>query len=103
MTIFELLTWFGVPSLFAISAFCLRSCLTLAKQLNILIRAQKAQMRAQLLKDYDQYINRGWISNIELDEWMNQYSAYHVLQGENGVLDNRKVNLLNLQVRQIPN
>ena len=98
-----LLGLIGIPSIFSMTMFCIKKCNIYTKQLAILMKAQKAQMRAQLIKDFDEYIKRGWISNIELDEWMNQYEAYHVLQGPNGVLDNRKNKLLELQVRQIPN
>lgn len=86
----------GVPSIFTMCAWCVKECSKYSKQLVILMKAQKAQMRAQLLKDYKYYQAQGWVSDIELKEWVNQYQAYHELVGENGVLDDRYKKILNL-------
>ncbi|MBQ0090885.1 MAG: hypothetical protein KBT27_16290 [Prevotellaceae bacterium] len=86
----------GIPSIFSLTMWCVKECTKYSKQLIILMRAQKAQMRAQLLKDYSFYKNQGWISDVELKEWVNQYNAYHELVGENGVLDDRYKKLLEL-------
>ncbi len=88
----------GIPSIFSLTMWCVNKCNTYTKQLIILMKAQKAQMRAQLLKDYKMYTERGEISNIELREWENQYKAYHELVGDNGILDDRYEKLLNLTV-----
>lgn len=96
VTIVTYLGIFGIPSIFTISAYCYRKCDTYTKQLMILMKAQKAQMRAQLLKDYYHYERQGWISDIEMQEWQNQYQAYHELVGPNGVLDDRYQKLINL-------
>jgi len=66
------------------------------KHIDILQRAQKAQMRSQLLKQYDDYMAQGYIEPIYLDDWMNQYKAYHALVGPNAVLDARKEELIHL-------
>ena len=47
-------------------------------------------MRSQLLEQYYLIKERGFVWSDELDDWMNQYTAYHALVGENGVLDARK-------------
>lgn len=86
----------GIPSIFSMTMYCIKKCRFYTKQLNILMRAQKAQMRAQLLKDYQYYENQGYIPYIELKEWQNQYQAYHELVGENGILDDRYNKLLDL-------
>lgn len=88
----------GIPSIFSLTMWCVNKCNAYTKQLIILMKAQKAQMRAQLLKDYKMYTERGEISNIELCEWENQYKAYHELVGDNGILDDRYEKLLNLTV-----
>lgn len=87
---------FGIPSIFAMTAWCIRKCNQYTRQLIVLMQAQKAQMRAQLLKDYAHYREQGWISDIEMQEWQNQYNSYHQLVGENGVLDDRYEKLMNL-------
>lgn len=84
----------GVPSIFAMTMYCIKECRKFAKQLDILHSAQKAQMRSQLLVQYYEIKNRGWVWSDELDDWMNQYNAYHELVGENGVLDSRKSELI---------
>lgn len=85
----------GIPSVFAIVAYIAKIMLKLAKKITILMDAQQAQMRGQLLDKYHEYIKRGSITDMELTEWINQYNAYHSL-GANGVLDKRKEELLNL-------
>lgn len=86
----------GFPSLFAICIFFVKICKKHLEQINTLMKAQKAQMRAQLLKDFNYYSKRGWIGDAELQEWSNQYTAYHNLVGENGVLDDRYQQLIRL-------
>lgn len=83
----------GIPSIFAMMVYCLRLCTKYATQIKILHAAQKAQMRSQLLAQYYTIKERGWVWADELDDWMNQYKAYHDLVGENGVLDARSIEL----------
>ena len=63
--------------------------------MKILAKAQQAQMRSQLLEQYHYYMDGGWISEEHMEDWENQYQAYHSL-GENGVLDSRREELLKL-------
>lgn len=83
----------GIPSIFAMTMYCIKECRKFTKQLEILHSAQKAQMRSQLLDKYYIIKERGFVWRDELDEWSNGYKAYHELVGENGVLDARKVEL----------
>lgn len=83
----------GIPSIFAMTLYCIRECCKFTKQLGILHSAQKAQMRSQLLEKYYLIKDRGFVFADELDEWMNSYNAYHDLVGINGVLDARKKEL----------
>ncbi len=85
----------GVPSIFAMTMWCIRCCLQYSRQLKVLVKAQQAQMRSQLLEQYHFYMNDGWISEEHMEDWENQYQAYHSL-GENGVLDKRRDALLEL-------
>lgn len=85
----------GIPSIFAMTAWCIRNCLHYTKQLKVLAKAQQAQMRSQLLEQYHHYMDDGWISEEHMEDWENQYQAYHSL-GENGVLDSRRETLLKL-------
>ena len=64
-------------------------------QLKTLAKAQQAQMRSQLLEQYHKHLSAGWISEEDMEEWENQYQAYHSL-GENGVLDSRRETLMQL-------
>lgn len=98
----QFVTWlgiFGIPSIFSLTMWCVKKCNIYTKQLKILMAAQKAQMRAQLLKDYGIFMERGSIMQIELDEWENQYQAYHQLVGPNGILDDRRLNLFKLPIK----
>lgn len=92
----EISTWLsilGIPTIFALTSWCVKSCIKFTKKLEILHAAQKAQMRSQLLEQYYHIKSRGYVWSDELDDWVNQYKAYHELVGDNGVLDARKVEL----------
>ena len=86
----------GVPSIFTMIAGMIIAIRKSVRHIDILQRAQKAQMRSQLLKQYDDYMAQGYIEPIYLDDWMNQYDAYHALVGANAVLDARKDDLIHL-------
>lgn len=95
----EFVSWLGmigIPSIFTMTIWCIRRCFTYTSQLKILCAAQKAQMRSQLLNQYYYYKKQGSICSDDLDDWMNQYKAYHELVGDNGVLEKRKAELLAL-------
>lgn len=97
----EILTWmgvFGVPSIFAICVASLKICKKYTKQIKILMKSQQAQMRTKLLELYHTYIDRGYITEEELEDWENQYQAYHEL-GQNGILDARREALMKLPTR----
>lgn len=92
----ELIAWLGVlgiPSIFAMTSWCIKCCIHYTKQLKVLAKAQQAQMRSQLLEQYHLYVDSGWISEEQMEDWENQYKAYHSL-GENGILDSRREQLL---------
>lgn len=86
----------GVPSIFTMIAGMIVAIRKLVRHIDILQKAQKAQMRSQMLNQYESYITDGYIENIYLDDWMNQYKAYHELMGDNDVLDARKDELIRL-------
>ena len=92
----DYLALLGVPSIFTIIIFLYRKLRKSYDSINILQAAQKAQMRSQLLKQYDEYMAQGYIEPIYLDDWMNQYNAYHQLVGANAVLDARMEDLIHL-------
>lgn len=98
-TVVDYLALLGVPSIFTIIIFLYRKLKKSYDNINILQAAQKAQMRSQLLKQYDEYMAQGYILPIYLDDWMNQYNAYHKLVGANAVLDARKDDLIHLPNR----
>ena len=97
--VIKFITWMGmlgIPSIFAMTAWCIKRCVQYTKQLKVLAKAQQAQMRSQLLQQYHLYMDDGWISEEHMEDWENQYQAYHCL-GENGVLDSRRADLLKLK------
>lgn len=95
----EFIAWMGIlgiPSIFAMTTWCIKSCIQYTKKLKVLAKAQQAQMRSQLLQQYHLYMDAGWISEEHMEDWENQYQAYHSLD-ENGVLDSRRADLLKLK------
>lgn len=94
----EFVSWLGilgVPSIFTMTLWCIKSCIQYTRQLKVLAKAQQAQMRSQLLEQYHSYIKDGYISEEHMEDWENQYQAYHSL-GENGILDSRRETLMKL-------
>lgn len=89
----------GIPSIFTLVLGCIKMCLSYAKQIKILMQSQQAQMRTKLLELYHEYMEEGWISDEDLEDWENQYQAYHSL-GKNGILDSRRQQLLSLPNRK---
>lgn len=89
-TVLDWMAIIGIPTIFGLTSWCVKSCIKFTHKLEILHAAQKAQMRSQLLTQYYLIKERGFVWSDELDDWMNQYKAYHSLVGDNGVLDARK-------------
>ena len=86
---------FGIPSIFSMTMWCIKSCNKYTKQLKVLMESQQAQMRSHLLAQYKEYIEQGWIDIEDLDDWENQYQKYHLL-GANGVMDRKRDQILAL-------
>lgn len=94
----EFVSWLGIlgiPSIFTMILYCIGYCKKYTKQMKVLAKAQQAQMRSQLLEQYHRYIKDGYISEEHMEDWENQYQAYHSL-GENGILDSRRETLMKL-------
>jgi len=87
----------GVPTIFALTVWCVKACIKFTKALQFISSAIKSEIRYDLIKDYEVYQKRGWCSLIEQTEWLNRYSSYHNLYGENGVLDTKKLVIENMQ------
>lgn len=90
----------GMPSMFLMVSWCVKSCYGFIKRMGVVENAQKAQMRGQLLDRYYLIKERGFVWQDELTEWVNQYKAYHELRGDNQVLDARCEELLNFPSKQ---
>lgn len=89
----------GIPSIFAMTGFCIKCCVSYTKKLKILMKSQQAQMRSKLLEQYHKYKAQGYILESDLEDWENQYQSYHSL-GQNGVLDARREALLKLPTKK---
>lgn len=91
----------GLPSIFTMVVWVVRRVKKLLKQMIYLMGACKAIIRQDLINDYFEYEERcqngGNITLTELDEWMNRYKAYHMLVGDNGVLDDKYKKMLDFK------
>lgn len=90
------LSLLGLPGIGMVIFYMFRTLAKTIGEIKILQSAQKAQMRSQLLAQYDKYMAQGYIEPIYLDDWINQYDAYHKLVGANAVLDARREDLIHL-------
>lgn len=97
--IFQITATLGLPTIFAMLLWLSKKIISYSRQMKTLMTAQQAQMRGQLLKDYYKYVERGYIYEAELEDWENQYQAYHSL-GANGIMDKRRERLFNLEVKE---
>lgn len=98
MIILNFIAVLGFPTVFAMIVALSKKINKYSGQIKILMNAQQAQMRSQLLKDYYKYKERGFIYEAELQDWLNQYEGYHTL-GANGIMDKRKETLMNMETR----
>lgn len=99
MIILNFMAVLGIPTIFGIVVAVYKKFKTYSGELKILMAAQQAQMRSQLLKDYYTYTKRGYVLESELEDWESQYQAYHSL-GANGILDSRRDVLMKLEARK---
>lgn len=102
-TVKEFVSWLGIigiPSIFIMTTWCIKSCIKFAKLLKVLLDSQQAQMRSQLLAQYKKYIKQGWIDLDDLEDWENAYQKYHLL-GANGVMDAKRDALLQLPNQEV--
>ena len=88
----------GFPTVFAVIVALSKKMGKFSKQIKILMEAQQAQMRSQLLKDYYTYKRRGFVYESELEDWENLYNNYHTL-GANGIMDKRRETLMSLETK----
>lgn len=91
MNFYQIWTIIGVPSVLSCAAFLYRQ----GKKVSVLMKAQQAQMRQTLMDLYHKYKDQGYVEDDDMDDWENQYQAYHSL-GKNGILDKRREELLKL-------
>lgn len=65
------------------------------KEIRALKKGMQALLRDRLLQSYRYYVEKGYATAEERDNWENMYRQYHAL-GENGVMDNLREKLLDL-------
>ena len=99
LLVLNFLAVLGVPTIFAVVVALTKKVGKYSSQIKVLMNAQQAQMRSQLLKDYYTYTKRGYVLESELEDWESQYQAYHSL-GANGILDSRRDVLMKLESRK---
>ena len=97
--VLNFLALLGFTTIFVMLSALFKKMGKYSGQIKILMSAQQAQMRSQLLKDYYTYKQRGYVYESELEDWENQYQAYHSL-GANGIMDKRRETLFNLETRK---
>ena len=98
MIILNIFAILGFPSLFVLVSVTVTRMKKYSEQIKILMEAQQAQMRSQLLKDYYTYKRRGFVYESELEDWENLYNNYHSL-GANGIMDKRREALMSLETK----
>ena len=62
-------------------------------------RALKALLRAEIRERHHHYVERGWITTHELDEFIDMYNAYKELGG-NGTVEKMYQTVINLPIKE---
>jgi len=88
---YQIITFIGFPAIISCICFLVKQ----GKKIEILMKSQQAQMRNTLIHLYHKHMEDGYITDDDMDNWENQYQAYHSL-GKNGVMDTRREELLRL-------
>lgn len=99
MIILNIMAILGFPTVFVMLSALFKKVGKYSGQIKILMSAQQAQMRSQLLKDYYKYVERKFVYEAELEDWENLYQNYHSL-GANGIMDKRRDTLMNLPTKK---
>ena len=93
--IINIMALIGIPSLFGCVMWFGKQVIQFGKRMDILMNAVQKQMRRDLMEDYHRYMDAGYISDDDLEEWTEGYKAYHEL-GKNGVMDKKWADLIEL-------
>lgn len=62
-------------------------------------RALKALLRAEIRERHHHYVERGWITTHELDEFIDMYNAYKELGG-NGTVEKMYQTVISLPIKE---
>ena len=62
-------------------------------------RALKALLRGEIRERYHHYMERGWITTHELDEFIDMFNAYKELGG-NGTVEKMHQAVINLPIKE---
>ena len=89
MTIYNWLCLLGVPTLLAVAG---KVVYTQIKSVRLGIQAL---LRAQMISDYNKWMERGWAPIYAKENFENCYVQYHGL-GANGVMDDIRTKFLAL-------
>lgn len=93
----KLLSLIGIPSIFAMVCALGGMLKKQGEKIKILMEAQQAQMRRDLIEDYYKWEKSDTIPERDLTSWVAQYDAYHAL-GANGVMDTIHESMLKKKV-----
>lgn len=96
MSIYQILCLIGVPSIFAsimtyVAAKVKKNAIDNAE----LKKGVQALLRAQMIKDYNEYSAKGYSPIYAKENFENMYMSYHTLGG-NGVMQELYANFLEL-------
>lgn len=92
MTVYNWLTLFGVPGLFAALVAFIKMQVAQNKAMR---EGLQAILRDRLLQAYKFYEEKGYADADDRANWENMYQQYHTL-GANGVMDDIRVKFFKL-------
>lgn len=96
MTIYQILCLFGVPTIITgIVGYFVKVVKGLIRDEQELKKGVQALLRAQMIKDYNEYSAKGYSPIYAKENFENMYLSYHTLGG-NGVMQELYANFLEL-------
>ena len=81
MTVYQWLCLLGIPALLAAIVKYILA------QIKGVRMGVKALLRAQMINDYNKWMERGWAPIYARQNFENCWEQYHRLKGPNGVMD----------------
>lgn len=107
-TLYQWISIIGVPSIMTMVVWSVKQIMNIRKEnkqrasetekkIDMLMSAHQIQLRDNLMSKYKKFMKLGCITAEDMELWESIYQNYHGL-GQNGIMDKRREQILELPV-----